>query len=56
MSFSMSCSCSEIVWVEMTTRFLFFDGALDRGEQVGEGLADAGAGFDQQVVPRASAS
>ena len=49
MSFSMSCSCSAIVLVTMTTRFVVLDDALDRGQQIRERLAHAGAGFDDKA-------
>jgi hypothetical protein len=38
-----------MVWVEMTMRF-FSHGEIDGGEEIGEGFADAGAGFDEQMV------
>ena len=53
MSLRTSCSCRLMVCVETTTRQSFFAGGRreDGGDEVGEALAHAGAGLDEQLPP-----
>jgi len=49
-SFSVSCSCKLMVWVEMTA-FFFCAREQNCRNQIGNAFADACAGLDREVLP-----
>ena len=50
MSLCRSCSCRLIVWVEMIAFFFFSSAKSVAGHEIGERLADAGAGLDDEMA------